>query len=77
MAKRQVVQSECDRCHVEEVVPLEPRPKYQRRDTLDLPKGWLHVSGVTATSTVFEVDLCVQCKGTVMQAAGKATLKAV
>lgn len=74
--KRQVIQSECDRCHVEEIAPLE-KVKYQRKDTLDLPKGWLHVSGVTATRTVFEVDLCAECKGTVMEAAGKATLRAV
>lgn len=70
MAKQQVIQSTCDRCHAEDTVPLM-RAKYQR-STLDLPIGWLHVSGVTATSTVFEMDLCKDCKGIVMEAAGKA-----
>jgi len=70
MAKQQVIQSICDRCHTEDIVPLM-RKKYER-STLDLPIGWLHVSGVTATSTVFEMDLCRDCKGIVMEAAGKA-----
>lgn len=78
MAKRQVVQSECDRCHTVQELPMEPRPKYSRdRTVLDLPKGWLHVSGVTASnSLVFEVDLCEVCKGVVLDAAGRSTGKA-
>lgn len=70
MAKQQVIVSVCDRCHVEDSAPLM-RAKYQR-STLDLPIGWLHVSAVTATSTVFEMDLCGECKKIVLEAAGKA-----
>jgi hypothetical protein len=70
MAKQEVIVSTCDRCHVEDTVPLM-RAKYQR-STLDLPIGWLHVSAVTATTTVFEMDLCKDCKGIVMEAAGRA-----
>lgn len=57
---------------------MEPRPKYSRdRTVLDLPKGWLHVSGVTASNLlVFEVDLCEVCKGVVLDAAGRSTGKA-
>lgn len=76
MAKRQVIQTECDRCHHENVTPLE-KVKYARRDALDLPKGWLHVSGQTATSTVFEIDLCPECKGSVLEAAGASRLRVV
>lgn len=70
MAKQEVIYSVCDRCHVEDTAPFM-RKKYVR-STLDLPIGWLHVSGVTATTTVFEMDLCSACKGIVMEAAGKA-----
>jgi hypothetical protein len=37
-----------------------------------LPDGWLHVSGITTVSVVFAVDLCGDCKGTVLAAAGAA-----
>lgn len=74
MAKRQVILSTCDSCHKEEMSPLD---KKSRRDELDLPKGWLHVEGSTATSTVFEMDLCADCKKSVLEAAGVATLRLV
>lgn len=67
MARQQVVYSECDRCHVSEEAPLSAGIKNGK---YVLPKGWLHVEGVTNTATVFEVDMCTECKGTVMEAAG-------
>lgn len=70
MSKQQVIESMCDRCHTKEVEPFM-RKKYER-STLDLPIGWLHISGVMATSIVFEMDLCKDCKKTVLEAAGKA-----
>jgi len=73
MATKQVVSSECDRCHVEVVEDLDSRTKRQRpSDPFTLPKGWLHVSGNTSVTTVFELDLCQDCKLTVLEAAGKA-----
>lgn len=68
MGKLQVIESECDRCHHVETGPMAKR----KRGELDLPKGWLHVSGNTSTALVFEVDLCEACKGTVLSAAGSA-----
>lgn len=35
-----------------------------------LPQGWLHISANTATSLVFEMDLCTECKQIVIEAAG-------
>ena len=68
MARHQVVQSECDSCHTVEQSPLSSGI---RNGKYILPKGWMHVEGNTNTNTVFEVDLCVDCKQTVMEAAGK------
>lgn len=68
MAKIQVVESVCDRCHTHEEEPLKTGIKNGR---YVLPKGWLHVSGNTNTATVFEIDLCTECKLTVLEAAGQ------
>lgn len=72
MARVQVVLSTCDSCHFEERTPLS---KGIRRGNYQLPPEWLHVSGNTATATVFEVDLCPDCKGVVLDAAGKGRNK--
>ena len=76
MAKKQVVHSECDRCHKEDTSDLKTGIKNGR---YILPSGWLHVEGNTDSRTVFEVDLCGDCKGDVLKAAGAAqrSLKAV
>jgi hypothetical protein len=71
MAKKQVLLSICDRCHFEIHTALEKLGK-SRRDRYVLPPGWLNVSGNTATHTVFEMDLCEDCKGVVLDAAGSA-----
>ena len=73
MATKQVVSSECDRCHVEVTEDLSGMNKRNRpSDPFILPKGWLHVAGNTATTLVFEMDLCQDCKVPVLQAAGAA-----
>lgn len=73
MATKQVVSSECDRCHTEIVEDLDTLHKRNRpSDPFVLPKGWLHVEGNTATSTIFEMDLCEVCKVAVLEAAGAA-----
>jgi hypothetical protein len=71
--KREVLISECDRCHLSVQAPLaERRGRWRGREDLDkvLPPGWLHVQADTATHTVFEVDLCEDCKVAVLDAAG-------
>lgn len=70
MAKRQVVFSICDRCHIE--VQTEFKPQTGRLDTFVLPDGWIHISANSRTATVFEMDLCDVCKATVLTAAGAA-----
>jgi hypothetical protein len=73
MATKQVVSSECDRCHTEVTEDLSASAKRNRpSDPFVLPKGWLHVSGNTSTTTVFELDLCQDCKVDVLKAAGAA-----
>lgn len=69
MARQQIVHSECDRCHTTVDSPLSSGI---RGGKYVLPKGWLHVEGNTNTTTVFEVDLCDECKLTVMESAGAA-----
>lgn len=66
--RQQVVDSECDSCHRTEQHPLDPRAK---RGRYVLPKGWMHVEGFTDSHSVFEVDLCTECKRTVMESVGK------
>lgn len=69
MGTKTVVVSSCDRCSFEETHDL---PDKRRGDPYILPPGWLHVAGNTATTTVFELDLCSECKGVVLEAAGAA-----
>ncbi len=70
MAKRQVVESTCDRCHKETTYPLTPNTK--RGEEFEVPEGWIHVAANTKTKMIFEMDLCEDCKGTVIDAAGAA-----
>jgi hypothetical protein len=69
MAKREVVESTCDRCHKEEVTPLTPTT---RRGEYQVPDGWIHVAANSKSSTLFEMDLCDDCKQNVLAAAGLA-----
>lgn len=69
MAQKEVVFTTCDRCFKEEQMDLE---KPQRADKFLLPAGWLHISGNTRQTTVFEMDLCDECKQIVIEAAGRA-----
>lgn len=71
MAKKQVLISICDRCHTEVESPFEKR-RIIHKERYVLPPGWLHVQGDTATHTVFEMDLCEDCKVIVLEAAGSA-----
>jgi hypothetical protein len=70
MAKQQVVESTCDRCHKETTNPLSPNNR--RGEDFEVPDGWIHVSANSKTKTIFEMDLCDECKGTVLDAAGAA-----
>lgn len=73
--RQQIVESICDRCHTSVEEPLTSGIKHGK---YILPKGWLHVQGFTSQHTVFEIDLCTECKGTVLAAAGQGRkLKAV
>lgn len=75
MAKQSVVVSSCDRCHTSHQEPLASGIKNGK---YTLPRGWMHVQGFTDSHTVFEIDLCTECKGTVLDAAGQGRrLKAV
>jgi hypothetical protein len=71
MASQHVVLSVCDRCTTEVTTPFSKK-KFARKDVLELPDGWLHVAGNTATSLVFAIDLCDICKVSVLEAAGAA-----
>lgn len=68
MAKREVLVSECDRCHITVQAPLVKKGRWKHDKVL--PPGWLHVQGDTATHTVFAVDMCEDCKVVVLDAAG-------
>ena len=72
MARQQIVESICDRCHTHEEQPLTSGIK---NGEYVLPKGWMHVQGTVNGRTIFEVDLCDVCKATVMDAAGKGKSK--
>lgn len=75
MAKQSVVESTCDRCHTTQTEPLASGIRHGK---YTLPRGWMHVQGFTDSATVFEIDLCTVCKGTVLDAAGQGRrLKAV
>lgn len=71
MATREVLLSVCDRCHTEAETPL-PEKRRGRLPKYLLPPGWMNVAGNTTTHTVFEMDLCEECKGIVLNAAGSA-----
>jgi hypothetical protein len=71
MAKQKVLLSICDRCGTDETSPLQQRG-LSRKDPYVLPKGWMHISANTASSTIFELDLCGDCKKIVLEAAGHA-----
>ena len=72
MATREVLFSMCDRCfkEVETDVEMEKK-KSARQEKFLLPHGWLHISGNTRQTTVFEMDLCEDCKVFVIDAAGR------
>lgn len=72
MSKKEVLLSVCDKCHVEVQTPLE-KGRMGRKHYV-LPPGWLNVSANTATHTVFEMDLCEECKVPVLAAAGSARI---
>jgi hypothetical protein len=63
------VTTTCDRCHFEVHQDI---PRRYDGERLLLPDGWLHVSGLTTVGVVFVVDLCDQCKASVLAAAGVA-----
>lgn len=66
--RQQVVDSECDSCHRTEQHPLDSST---RRGKYVLPNGWMHVEGFTSNRSVFEVDLCPECKLSVMESVGR------
>lgn len=72
MARVSMVESICDRCHTHDEQPLSTGI---RNGEYILPKGWMHVAGTVSGRVIFEVDLCEECKGTVMDAAGKGKSK--
>ena len=73
--KKEVIVSSCDRCNVEvQMDPPHPSGKHFS-DPFIIPPGWLHVSGNTDATLVFELDLCQKCKLPALAAAGKGDLK--
>jgi membrane-bound ClpP family serine protease len=71
MARMQVIESCCDRCLVTETMPFM-REDRRRNVHRVLPDGWLYVSGETSTAVAFEMELCRDCKVSVLSAAGAA-----
>lgn len=69
MATKEVVISTCDRCFTEAQTDMDKSPA--RNEKFQLPDGWLHISANTRRTTVFEMDLCGDCKGIVIAAAGR------
>lgn len=69
MANLKVVTNTCDRCHREVNIPLAKNYSPDR-NRLILPDGWLHVSGMTNIAVEFTMDLCGECKDSVLAAAG-------
>lgn len=70
MAQKEVIFSTCDKCYKEEQTDMQKGPA--RNEKFQLPDGWLHISANTKRSTVFEMDLCGECKLEVIAAAGRA-----
>jgi len=69
MARRQVVHSTCDRCHKEVTTPFVQN---RRGEEFEVPDGWIHIAANGKSTTLFEMDLCDDCKGIVIEAAGMA-----
>lgn len=72
MATKEVLLSTCDRCHFEEQTPVEKHRLGHRKEKYLLPPGWINIAANTSTHMVFEMDLCEDCKGIVLEAAGSA-----
>lgn len=70
MAKKEVLFSTCDRCFKEAQTDIDKAPA--RAEKFQLPERWLHISANTRNTTAFEMDLCDDCKGIVIAAAGLA-----
>lgn len=70
MARKEVIFSTCDKCYKEEQTDMQKNPA--RNEQFQLPEGWLHINGNTRKTTVFEIDLCGDCKAGVIAAAGLA-----
>lgn len=70
MATKEVLFSTCDRCYKEVQTDIERNP--QRGQPFQIPPGWIHISANSRTANVFEMDLCEDCKGIVIEAAGRA-----
>jgi hypothetical protein len=69
MASKEVLFSTCDRCFKEAQTDI---PQGPRKDTETLlPDNWIHISGRSKRTSVFEMDLCDDCKGIVIAAAGR------
>lgn len=69
MASQEILLSTCDRCTTEVRTPLNRKSK--RTAEFILPPGWLHISGNTSSTLIFEMDLCEDCKQIVINIAGK------
>jgi hypothetical protein len=72
MARQLVAETGCDRCGRVWQMPLK---KSDDPDTTLLPSGWLHIEISSASASVLSLDLCSDCKGPVLAAAGKGDLK--
>lgn len=70
MARKEIIVTTCDKCYGQEKQDMQVKPG--RADLFQLPDGWLHITGNTKRSTVFEMDLCGSCKQDVIEAAGRA-----
>ena len=58
--RQHMIRYECDSCHkvVEEPQIGIPRGK--------MPKDWLRIDGFSNAHSVFKLDLCEECKQTIM-----------
>lgn len=68
MAQQKILVSECDNCGAVDRMPL---PDSNKKAELILPKGWMIITGKTATTDVFEIITCARCTINVRNAAGK------
>lgn len=60
--RQHVVRYECDSCHK---VAEEPQNSVIPRGRM--PKDWLHVDGFSNSHSVFKLDLCDDCKKTIIE----------